>query len=208
MSRAGTVYVVDDDRSVLASVTALLEASGFMVQAFESTTEFIGVETSDESCIIVDLRMPEMSGLDLLRRLAKSENPLPVIFITACGDVRPAVEAMKLGAVDFLQKPYEEAALLETVTRALERSRRSHQAAEIRSRATARLESLTVRERVVLDRVLTGMTSKDIAEELGISRRTVEVHRANVLRKTGAQGLSELLQLATEAGLPTSTPNT
>lgn len=201
MERPGPVYLVDDDPSVLASLSALLETSGFSVRAFPSAMAFLQAEIPTEGCLVVDLKMPGMSGLELQRRLVAQAAQLPVIFITAYGDVGPAVEAMKLGAIDFIEKPYDDELLLDTVRRGLERNRRDIDAEELRVAALARFETLTPREREVLDLVVKGIPSKGIAHELGISRRTVEIHRGNILRKTEMRNLPGLLQLARQAGL-------
>jgi two-component system response regulator FixJ len=191
------VHVIDDDEAVRESLSFLLATSGFEVRTYESAKSFLeGPVESIDGCIITDVRMPEITGLDLLRRLSGRARQAPVIVITGHGDIQLAVEAMKLGAVDFLEKPFDDERVLEAVRAALVRHRveseRSHALGEIGER----LESLSQRERQVLDGLVAGLPNKTIAHNLGISPRTVEVYRAHVMTKMQAGSLSELVRMA------------
>ncbi|MBP0614481.1 response regulator transcription factor [Jiella mangrovi] len=197
----GVLGIIDDDSAVLESLTALFETRGYVVHGFETAQallDLIGDEASKKSfdCLIVDLRMPGMTGIELQRRLSQSPDPpLPIIVITAFGEVRSAVEAVKLGAEDFIEKPFEDDALVEAVATAIQRSRPIREKMEARNRAILRLSSLSPREREILSLVAAGAPSKVIADDLGISRRTVEIHRTNIMRKVEAQNLAELIGL-------------
>jgi two-component system, LuxR family, response regulator FixJ len=190
------VHVIDDDEAMRESLAFLLDAAGLTARTYESATRFLEtVETAGSGVIVTDVRMPEMSGLELVRRLKARETPLPIIMITGHGDVPLAVEAMKAGVVDFLEKPFEDEALLAAIRAALAESRRNDEELAERERLRQVLESLSPREHEVLEGVVAGKLNKVIAHELGISPRTVEVYRANVMSKTGARGLSELVRM-------------
>jgi two-component system response regulator FixJ len=198
-----TVHVIDDDDAMRESLAFLLDTAGYSACTYGSAVEFLGREIGP-GCIVTDIRMPEMNGLELVRRLKERGAPHPVIVITGHGDVPLAVEAMKAGVVDFLEKPFDDEALLKAVRAALDADeRRRHETAE-RSRFETMLAGLSPRERDVLQGVVAGKPNKIIAYELGISPRTVEVYRANVMTKTGAGGLSELVRMALLAGFQAS----
>jgi two-component system response regulator FixJ len=191
------VHVVDDDDAARESLAFLLEAAGMEVRTYESPVPFLAALPLEEpACLVTDMRMPEMTGIDLLRRLHEIGQRLPVIVITGHGDVPLAVEAMKLGAVDFFEKPFDDEVLLAAVRSALERRGRLGPSEEERGAALMRLSSLSKREREVLDGLVAGNPNKTIAYDLGISPRTVEVYRANLMTKMQASSLSDLVRTA------------
>jgi two-component system response regulator FixJ len=191
------VHVIDDDEAMRESLGFLLDSAGMAARTYESAVEFLkALDNLAPGCIITDIRMPEMSGLELVKRLKERGAPHPVIVITGHGDVPLAVEAMKSGVVDFLEKPFDDEALLRAVRSALDAHARSAQEDTERRRFADMLEGLSPREKDVLHGVVAGKPNKVIAYELGISPRTVEVYRANVMTKTGAGGLSELVRMA------------
>jgi two-component system response regulator FixJ len=191
------VHVIDDDEAMRESLGFLLDSAGMAARTYESAVEFLkGSGALAPGCIVTDIRMPEMSGLELVRRLKERGVPHPVIVITGHGDVPLAVEAMKAGVVDFLEKPFDDEALLRAVRSALDVHERDAQEDAERRRFADMLEGLSPREKDVLHGVVAGKPNKVIAYELGISPRTVEVYRANVMTKTGAGGLSELVRMA------------
>lgn len=197
---ASTIYVVDDDEAVRDSLGALLEAQGHQVKSFASAEDFLRAYRGDmRGCLLVDLRMPGMDGLTLLQRLASSGSKLPVVVVTGHGDVPLAVKAMKAGAVDFLQKPYGNEAMLDVVRRALA-SEVSYEDIDAEA-VTVRLDALTPRERDVLGQLVVGHPNKIIAHELNISPRTVEIHRANLMKKMQADSLSHLVRMALVGGI-------
>jgi two-component system response regulator FixJ len=196
------VHVIDDDEAVRHSVAFLLKAAKIPVRTYESAVAFLDVAAQVKSgCVITDVRMPEVSGIDLLRRLRELKIGIPVIVITGHGDVPLAVEAMKIGAVEFLEKPFDDDVFLSAVRSALNRqdidSRRQAERAEI----DGRLATLSNRERDVLDGLVTGHANKQIAFDLGISPRTVEIYRANLMTKMQAASLSDLVRMAMTAGI-------
>jgi len=202
MQSDAVVHVIDDDQAVRDSLAFLLRTAQIEVKVHESAVAFLDSgPPSGTGCIITDVRMPEVSGIDLLRRLREAEIALPVIVMTGHGDVPLAVEAMKLGAVDFLEKPFDDDALLASVRSALatrdDVSRRNAERAEI----NAKLAALSHRERQVLEGLACGHPNKTIAYDLGISPRTVEIYRANVMTKMDAGSLSDLVRMALLAGL-------
>lgn len=189
------VHVIDDDEAMRDSLAFLLDTAGLQARTYESAPQFLAaLETVPAGVIVTDIRMPEMTGLELVRRLKSRECTYPVIMITGHGDVPLAVEAMKAGVVDFLEKPFEEDTLLAAI-RAAQAPPASVSEDPERERIRAVLDSLSPREHEVLDGVVEGKLNKIIAHELGISPRTVEVYRANVMSKTGARGLSELIRM-------------
>lgn len=192
---AETVFVVDDDPAIRDSLSLLLEASGYTAKPFESATAFLASDSPGAvGCLIVDVRMPEMDGLTLQEKLAERGSPLQVIVMTGHADIPLAVRAMRAGAVDFLEKPCEEEALLSSVRRALERASTAEGEVKEMRDASARLTLLTERERQVLDLIVAGKANKVIAYDLSISPRTVEIHRARVMEKMKATNLADLVR--------------
>jgi two-component system, LuxR family, response regulator FixJ len=201
-----TVFIVDDDEAVRDSLQTLLEAAGHRVRSFATGDEFLAaMPSSKDGCLIIDVRMPGIGGLDVQERLRVDGIALPVIIITGHGDVPLAVRAMKAGAVDFVEKPFAEEQILAAVAHALEIAGRKSKAGIDAADAEARLSPLSEREHEVLRLLVAGRQNKVIAYELGISPRTVEIHRARVMEKTRARSLSELVRLAIAGGIsPTS----
>jgi FixJ family two-component response regulator len=201
-----TIFVVDDDQAARESLCWLIESVGLRVRCFASAREFLeGHDRSAQGCLLVDVRMPGMSGLELQERLLAEGSQLPVIVLTGHGDVPMAVRAMKAGAVDFVQKPFNDQALLDGIRRALEAGAAARQAAQRRQEASQRLASLSAREAEVLRELLAGKPNKVIAASLGIAEKTVEIHRANLMRKTGVRSVAELVRLTLQA-LPAHEP--
>lgn len=195
-----TVFVVDDDASFRTAVSRLLRAAGHQVKAFSSASEFVeSLPATGPGCVVADLQMPGLSGLDLQAALAACDSPLPVLFLTGHGDIPTSVHAMRLGAEDFLTKRAPREALLEAVSRALARDARERAARERVQGARARFGTLTAREREVLEHVLRGQLNKQIAGDLGIHERTVKLHRTAITSKVGVQSVAELTQLWMEA---------
>jgi len=192
-----TVCIVDDDQAVLAALTFLLTSEGYAVRAHESARTFLEmIEQDNCGCVVTDVRMPEMGGLDLLAEMKERRVSMPVIVITADGDIPLAIAAMKRGAIHFFEKPFDNDALLDSIRRALARGEnKSAHDAEIQM-IKERFATLTKREKDVLACLLNGLPNKVIAHELGISARTVEVHRANMMKKTQASSLAELVRMA------------
>ena len=195
------VHVIDDDEAMRDSLAFLLESTDIAVRTYESAIEFLSeIDDVRAGCIVTDVRMPEMSGLELVRRLRERGVDLPVIVMTGHADVPLAVEAMKAGALEFLEKPFEEEVLLRAIEIALRGGPPGQDPTE-KKRLRAIFEALSPREQQVLEGVIAGKLNKVIAFELGISPRTVEVYRANMMSKTGAHGLSELVQMVMHARL-------
>jgi two-component system, LuxR family, response regulator FixJ len=202
MADKTVIHVIDDDAAIRDSLAFLLDVNGFQPQVFESSSAFLAKTASDvPACIVSDIRMPGMNGIELVRKLKSDGIPCPVILITGHGDVALAVEAMKAGAVDFIEKPFDDAVLLGAIRTALDASPSSQGEDAARADAQARLAELSPRERDVLQGVVAGKINKVIAHELSISPRTVEVYRANLMAKTGARSVSELMRIALAAGL-------
>jgi two-component system response regulator FixJ len=196
------VHVIDDDEAVRDSVEFLLRTSGIAARTYDSASAFLNaLPTIGSGCIITDVRMPGISGIDLLRRLGEMRIRMPVIVVTGHGDVPLAVEAMKIGAVDFLEKPFEDELLLGSVRSALNRSEQNAARDAERAEVEARLSTLTNREREVLEGLVAGKPNKIIAFDLAISPRTVEIYRANVMTKMEAASLSELVRMALVVGV-------
>jgi two-component system response regulator FixJ len=199
------VFVVDDDADVRDSLRLLLETSGFTVRTFTSAVHFLADQGPKKGCLIADIRMPDMSGLELQEEIIRRQIELPVIVMTGHGDVPLAVRAMKAGAIDFLEKPFDDKLMLASVHRGLDAgSRASDRAAEVKG-AKALLASLTPRERSVLDKLVKGRSNKVAAYELGISPRTVEIHRARIMDKMDASSLSDLVRTVLFVGRDSST---
>jgi two-component system, LuxR family, response regulator FixJ len=196
------IYVVDDDEAVRDSLSLLLETRGHTVRSFASAPEFLAAApTLRPGVLISDIRMPEMDGLELQNRLAERGLSFPLIVITGHGDVPLAVQAMKAGALDFIEKPFAAEAMIQAVSAALARLAEPSEEDPLTAAASARLALLTPREREVLDGLLAGLPNKSIAYDLAISPRTVEIHRARVMDKMGARSLSELVRLSLAAGM-------
>ena len=195
--KRGTVYVVDDDEAVRDSVQWLLEGQDFRVRSFESSEVFLArYDPREVACLIVDIRMDGMSGLELQDRLIERNSPLPIAFITGHGDVPLAVDTMKKGALDFIQKPFNEQQLVPLVERMLEQARANFAEQQQAASRDALLSKLTGREAQVLERIVAGRLNKQIADDLGISIKTVEAHRANIMEKLGANTVADLLKIA------------
>ena len=196
------VYLVDDDDAVRDSVSLLLEAKGYDVRGFASAVEFLAAAPSlPIGCVVVDIRMPEMDGLELQQRLIARKLDFPLIVMTGHGDVPLAVRAMKAGAVDFIEKPFASEAILSGLDAACRRLTALDAEDPMKAAAASKLALLSPRERQVLEGLLAGLPNKSIAYDLEISPRTVEIHRARVMDKMGARSLSELIRLALEAGV-------
>jgi two-component system response regulator FixJ len=194
--RQPLVFVVDDDEAVLDSLRLLLSSAGLETTGFTSAQEFLDrYDSRQPGCLVLDVRMPGMSGLELQQTLNLRGATIPVIFITGHGDVPMAVEAMQHGAFDFLQKPFREHLLIERVQCALAQDRTNREELNQRSRIRERLDSLTPREREVIELVTAGKPNKIMAVELGVSQRTVELHRARVMEKMGATSLAQLVRM-------------
>jgi FixJ family two-component response regulator len=204
-----TIYLVDDEPSVLKSLARLLCSAHFHVESFASAGEFLARHQSDApGCLVLDVSMPGLSGLELQQWLSQADNPLPIIFITGHGDIPTSVQAMKAGAVDFLTKPVDESKLLKAIREALcqgeeDRATRTELAA-----TRQRLDDLTPREREVLEHVVSGKLNKEIAADLGTAEHTIKVHRARVMQKMGVGSLAELVRQAERAGIGCAAPAT
>jgi len=190
------VFIVDDDEGVRSSLRLLIKSIGLAATAFGSAREFLDKHNPTQpGCLVLDVRMPQMSGLELQEQLNRQGAMIPVIFITGHGDVPMAVEAMQAGAFDFLEKPFRDQDLIDRIQRALEKDRANRTLLTERSLIRERLESLTPREREVLDMVAGGKPNKIMAADLGVSQRTVEIHRARVMEKMGASSLAQLVRM-------------
>ena len=201
--QAATVFVVDDDDAVRNSLRLLLKAVGLPTELFRSADEYLKAFDNDRSgCLVLDIRMPGMSGLELQEELNRREAILPIIFITGHGDIPMAVEAMQRGALDFLQKPFRDQDLLDRINRALEKDRVGRALLGNRESIRARIASLTPREQEVLAMVTQGKANKVIAADLELSQRTVEIHRAHLMEKMGANSLAHLVRMVVDAGTP------
>lgn len=194
--QAPTVFVVDDDEGVRNSLRFLLKSVGLATRPLASAGEFLETyKPSQPGCLVLDVRMPGMSGLELQQQLNLRGAVIPVIFITGHGDIAMAVEAMQQGAFDFLQKPFRDQDLIDRIQRALERDARNRASLEQHAKIRERLDSLTPREREVLALMTRGKPNKVMAAELGVSQRTVEIHRARVMEKSGAASLAQLVRM-------------
>ena len=196
-AKKGIVYVVDDDEAVRDSLQWLLEGKDYRVRCFESAEAFLArYDPREVACLIADIRMHGMTGLELQDKLIERHSPLPIVFITGHGDVPMAVDTMKKGALDFIQKPFDESALVSVVERMLEHARTAFTDQQQAATREALLAKLTGRESQVLERIVAGRLNKQIADDLGISIKTVEAHRANIMEKMGANTVADLLKVA------------
>ncbi len=196
------VFIVDDDQAVRESLSDLMDSVGLNAETFASAQEFLTRYTpSLWGCLVLDIRMLGMSGLELQDELTRRGSLLPTIFITGHGDVPMAVQAMRRGAMDFIQKPFREQDLLDSINLALENGAKIRESELERQTVRQQVESLTPREREVMDKIIAGKSNKVIATDLGLSQRTVEVHRANVMEKLQVRSLADLVRLVTHAGL-------
>ena len=202
MTEDATVFVVDDDTSVRRSTERLVRPLGFAVQTFASAREFLdGARLDRPGCLVLDLHMPGMSGLDLQRELAGRDVEIPIIFLTGRGDIPTTVRAMKAGAVEFLTKPVKPRELLSAIREAIERGRAAHRTRREIALLRERYERLTPREREVLPLIAAGLLNKQIAGELAASERTVKFHRAHIMKKMEAESLAELVRMVERLGL-------
>jgi FixJ family two-component response regulator len=196
------VFVIDDDASVRESLSNLFRSVGLRVEAFGSAHEFLQYKLPNApSCLILDIRLPRLSGLDFQAELAKADIHIPIIFMTGHGDIPMTVRAMKAGAVDFLTKPFRDQDMLDAVTRAIERDRNSRGEAMVLSELHALFATLTPRERQVMALVTSGLMNKQIAAEIGLAEITVKIHRGHIMRKMGAKSLPDLVRMAELLGI-------
>lgn len=196
-----TVFIVDDDTAVRDSLALLVRSIGLQAETFYSATEFLAAYSPPRwGCLLLDVRMPGMSGLELQKRLVDVNSSLPIIFVSAHGDVPMAVHAIRSGAIDFIQKPFRDQELLDKIQHAISHHERVLRNAASLDEIRARIESLTPREREVMHQVIDGKSNKVIAAELRISQRTVEIHRARVMAKMHAESLADLVRMAVASG--------
>jgi RNA polymerase sigma factor (sigma-70 family) len=196
------IFVVDDEPSIRKSLSRLIRSAGLGVETFASAEEFLQRVPGDEpACVLLDIQMPALNGLELQEQLARAAYSLPVIFLTGHGDIPKSVEAMKKGAIDFLTKPFDDEDLLRAIHQALERDKRERQRYHVVRAIQQNLETLTEREHEILRYVLTGKLNKQIADALDISEKTVKVHRGRVMEKLRVSSVAELVHLAEKAGI-------
>ncbi len=195
-SQTSTVYIVDDDQAIRHAMELLMRSVGLDYEIFHSGDDFLASHSNDwAGCLVLDIRMPGLGGLELQEKLNELGSTLPIIFITGHGDVPMAVEAMQKGAVDFIQKPFRDQELLDQISEALKTDQQRRSARDQKAEVLNHVEKLTKREREVMDLVVTGKPNKVIAYELGVSQRTVEIHRARVMEKMEANSLADLVRM-------------
>jgi FixJ family two-component response regulator len=201
----GKVFVIDDDSSVRRALTRLLSSCGFAVESFSSAREFLQQNRrSEPACLILDVNMPDLSGLDLQQEMNRYGISHPIIFITGFGDIPMTVKAMKRGAVDFLTKPFKDEDLIDAVRSAIEQQQGAMKKGEELEDFTRRVKSLTERQQQIFRRIIGGALNKQVAFELGITEKTVKVHRGRMMKKLGAESLAELVRMAEKAGIKPS----
>jgi FixJ family two-component response regulator len=199
---AAKVFVVDDDASVREALGSLIRSAGLGAETFATAQDFLASPRADiPSCLVLDVRLPGLGGLDLQRRMAEIKRDIPIIFITGHGDVPTSVRAMKAGAVEFLTKPFVDGVLLEAIHQAIERDRAARQQHAEMGELHGRYESLTPREREVMERVISGLLNKQVAAELGTSVITVKVHRGQIMQKMHAASLADLVRMGAKLGI-------
>jgi FixJ family two-component response regulator len=206
MANTSNVFLVDDDASVRRALVRLIKSAGHNVQAFASAQEFLGAKpgSHEAGCLVLDVRMPGLTGIDLQRELGAMNRNLPIVFITGHGDIPMSVKAMKAGAVDFLQKPVKDKDLLEAIEQSLARAARDQSERKGIAQIRKRVESLTPRELEVMALVVTGMLNKQIAFKLGTVEKTIKVHRARVMDKMGVDSIAELVRLTEKINIPSA----
>jgi len=197
-----TVFIVDDDAQVRESLKDLIRSVGLRVELFASAQEFLRAQHPDApTCLVLDVRMPGLSGLDLQKQASEAGLEIPIIFITGHGDIPMTVRAMKAGAIEFLSKPFRDQDLLDAIQQALERSRKAREQQAVTKELRRRFASLTSRQREVMERVVAGLINKETGAELGISEKTVKIQRHQVMEKMGARSLPELVRMADSLGI-------